>query len=228
MYCTNCGQQLDENGVCPNCGKSVSSTIQQNRLTPTTLKKRSNLFPILYIVSVVIFVIEAFMRINEGQDLLNSDVEAYVSRVQVNFYPLKISIVLSGILLLTCSIFLITRKDIRWSAILMPVAYLFLTFYNISFIKDGLNGGNSKAATIVLITMSVFIFNLIMAGPILMLIASFKANTKKGFTKFLIISFIIAFLPTNILGAFPILFMGLSIRNDFDLLLLEREQKKSK
>lgn len=228
MYCTNCGQQLDENGVCPNCGNSVSSPTQQNHPTPPTLEKRSNLFPILYIVSVVIFMIEALMRINETQDLLSHDVEAYISQVHVNFYPLRISIVLSGILLLTCSIFLITRKDIRWSAILMPVAYLFVTFYNISVIKDGLNGENGKVATIGFIIMSLFIFNLIMAGPILMLIATFKSNTKKNFKKFLIISFIIAFLPTNIFGAFPILFMGLSIRNDFDLLLLEREQKKSK
>ena len=70
----------------------------------------------------------------------------------------------------------------------MPVAYLFVTFYNISVIKDGLNGENGKVATIGFIIMSLFIFNLIMAGPILMLIATFKSNTKKNFKKFLIIS----------------------------------------
>lgn len=89
MYCTNCGQQLDENGVCPNCGNSVSSPTQQNHPTPPTLEKRSNLFTILYIVSVVIFMIEALMRINETQDLLSHDVEAYISQVHVNFYPLR-------------------------------------------------------------------------------------------------------------------------------------------
>ncbi len=252
MYCTNCGQQLDENGVCPNCGKPVSSPIKQNHLTPPTLKERSNLFPILYIISVLLLTIFCIASICISKSVVEntySDYEITCKLKSVSWFVLYALTALSAV----C--FMLTRRNFKWCAILLILSYIILgiaqllmliDFYNISLLGeygenldsygglyglvDGYNdlsgtySEDSMVVTIMTIigAIGIIIFNI----PSTILAIGILKTSKKGtFSMVVTISSIIGVFTSTIF-MIPMLFMGLSIRNDFDLLLLEREQKK--
>ena len=253
MYCTNCGQQLDENGVCPNCGKSVSSPIQQNHLTPPTLKKRSNLFPILYIISVLLLTIFCIVFLC----MMKNNVENKYSDYGITCKLKSVSwFLLYALTALSAVCFMFTRRNFKWCAILLILSYLILgiangllsiDIYDVSALEE--YGKNLECGvedeyqsfsnladdffnryydkdlarmTIISIIGTVMIFNI---PSVVLAVGMLKISKKRTFSIVVTISLIIGIFTSNFF-MIPMLFMGLSIRNDFDLLLLEREQKK--
>ncbi len=246
MYCKNCGKEMNEYGICTNCGWRYS--VVQTRQIP----KRKNTLPILYIVAVGLITI--LLLISNWGNGLRAETMGLEAKGGGIWY------LLYGMVMYAPIYFLLQRKNLRWCALFLLVGAViyFGTFYltNIDWLNQFFDTLNTQASSSddiweqiyngiqseidkdyqeeILIQKIIVDFLraeykiLIYATaipPIVLSAAILFTVDKKVYTALLVVSCIIAVLFTGI-NFVMILFMGLSIRNDYDLLMLERKPKK--
>lgn len=246
MYCKNCGKEMNEYGICTNCGWRYS--VVETRQIP----KRKNTLPILYIIAVgLITILLLISNWGNGLSAESMGLEAKGGSIWYLLY---------GMVMYAPIYFLLRRKNLRWCVLFLLVgAAIYIgTFYftNQDYVNqlfDTLDTQTSSSDDIwgqiynaiqsevykdyqeeVLMQKIIVdwlraiytILNFATAVPSIVLSSAilFTVN-KKVYTALLVVACVVAVLSTGI-NFVMILFMGLSIRNDYDLLLLERKPKK--
>ncbi len=245
MYCKNCGKEMNEYGICTNCGWRYSAV--QTRQIP----KRKNTLPIVYII--VVGLITILLLISNWGNGLSAETIGLEAKGGSIWY------LLYGIVMYAPAYFLLQRKKLRWCALFLLVgAVIYIgTFYltNQDYVNqffDTLDTQTSSSddvwgqiynaiqseadkdyqeevlmqeiiADCLRAAYTAFIFATAVPSIVLSAAILFTVD-KKVYTALLIVSCILALFLTSI-NSVMLLFMGLSIRKDYDLLLLERKQK---
>lgn len=191
--------------------------IMQNQMN-----KRSTAFPALYIAVVALVVIVGI--------IYNDSVDATVMERYGEAAPAGglIFELLYGAILMIPAYFLLQHKKLKWCVlfILIGAMVLFVWEHNwCSFIM------NNELEHSSMLQRGLFLMNVVLIlgfiPSIVFSAAILWANDKKVFTALTIVATVVAVLVS--LDQCPvILFMGLAIRNDFDILLQERTEAKKK
>lgn len=210
------------------------------------MNKRSAAFPVLYIAVVALVVIVGILY----NDSINATVmEQYGEDAPAGGLIFEL---LYGAILMIPAYFLLQHKKLKWCVlfILIGVVASFIWEHNvISFVLDKEFGHSDEGElgeilqdllpyyqdevredrTIggVVLLLSNILLILTFIPSIVFSAAILWANDKKVFTALTIVATVVAALVS--LDQCPvILFMGLAIRNDFDILLQERTEAKKK
>ena len=245
MYCKNCGKEMNESGICTNCGWRYSAV--QTRQIP----KRKNTLPILYMAAVIIITI--LNLVGNYTTGINMELQGIESTGGSIWFLLR------GMVMYAPVYFLLKRKNLKWCALFLLVgAAIYIgTFYltNQDYVNqlfDTLDTQTSSSddvwgqiynaiqseadkdyqeevlmqkiiADCLRAEYTAFIFATAVPSIVLSAAILFTVD-KKVYTALLIVSCILALFLTSI-NSVMLLFMGLSIRKDYDLLLLERKHK---
>ena len=243
MYCKNCGKEMNEYGICTNCGWRYSA-VQTGQIP-----KRKNTLPIVYII--VVGLITILLLISNWGNGLNVETIGLEAKGGSIWY------LLYGMVMYAPAYFLLQRKKMRWCALFLLVgAAIFIgTFYltNQDYVNQLFDTLDTQASSSddvwgqiynaiqseadtddqEEVLMQEIIVGCLRAGytafifatavPSIVLSAAILFTVdKKVYTALLIVSCILALFFTGI-NSVMLLFMGLSIRKDYDLLLLERK-----
>ena len=117
MYCKNCGKEMNEYGICTNCGWRYSAV--QTRQIP----KRKNTLPIVYII--VVGLITILLLISNWGNGLSAETIGLEAKGGSIWY------LLYGMVMYAPAYFLLQRKKLRWCALFLLVgAAIYIgTFY---------------------------------------------------------------------------------------------------
>ena len=194
MYCKNCGKEMNEYGICTNCGWRYSAV--QTRQIP----KRKNTLPIVYIIVVgLITILLLISNWGNGLSAETIGLEDYVNQL---FDTLDTQT---------------SSSDDVWGQIYNAIQSEADKDYQEEVLMQEIIADCLRAA------YTAFIFATAVPSIVLSAAILFTVD-KKVYTALLIVSCILALFLTSI-NSVMLLFMGLSIRKDYDLLLLERKQK---
>ena len=243
MYCKNCGKEMNEYGICTNCGWQYS--VVQTR----QISKRKHTLPIVYIIVVgLITILLLISNWGNGLSAKTIGLEAKGGSIWYLLY---------GMVMYAPAYFLLQRKKLRWCALFLLVgAAIFIgTFYltNQDYVNQLFDTLDTQASSsddvwgqiynaiqseadkdyqeevlmqeiiVGCLRAGYTAFILATAVPSIVLSAAILFTVdKKVYTALLIVSCILALFFTGI-NSVMLLFMGLSIRKDYDLLLLERK-----
>lgn len=105
MYCKNCGKEMNEYGICTNCGWRYSAV--QTRQIP----KRKNTLPIVYII--VVGLITILLLISNWGNGLSAETIGLEAKGGSIWY------LLYGIVMYAPAYFLLQRKKLRWCALFL-------------------------------------------------------------------------------------------------------------
>lgn len=237
MYCKNCGKEMNEYGICTNCGWQSSDAGQT-----VQIHKRKNTFPILFMISVILalgfcLIANLCYEISyESQDMVSLGGNVWLF--------------LYGIVMIVPTYLLITRKNLRWCAVfLLAAALLWIVcmnctnFNSVKVLYETERASNQDTwsqlqseiygddytdeQTEEMLIVGAFkviyaVTSYIAAIPFLVLAAGiWLTKEKKVFKKVLIVSCVASIFC--LVNFCPILFMGLSIWKDYDIL---QQQKR--
>lgn len=209
------------------------------------MNKRSTVFPVLYIVAAAIMIIFGIVA---NHYVGAATMEQYGESVPAGGFIWF----LYSVAILVPSVFLLQHKNLKWCVLFMLIGVVasFIWGHNIiSFVLDKEFGHSDEGElgeilqdllphyqdevredrTIggVVLLLSNILLILTFIPSIVLSAAILWANDKKVFTALTIVATVVAALVS--LDQCPvILFMGLAIRNDFDILLQERTEAKKK
>ena len=243
MYCKNCGKEMNEYGICTNCGWRYS--VVQTR----QISKRKNTLPILYMAAVIIITI--LNLVGNYTTGINMELQGIESTGGSIWFLLR------GMVMYAPVYFLLQRKNLKWCALfLLAGAAIYIgTFYftNQNYASQILNVADTQIPSngdawsqiyneiqsamddeyqekiimqkisidLLRIEFTILIFATAVPSIVLSAAILFTVD-KKVYTALLVVSCILALFLTSI-NFVMLLFMGLSIRKDYDLLLLERK-----
>lgn len=125
MYCKNCGKEMNEYGICTNCGWRYSAV--QTRQIP----KRKNTLPIVYII--VVGLITILLLISNWGNGLSAETIGLEAKGGSIWY------LLYGMVMYAPAYFLLQRKKLRWCALflfLTSINSVMLLFMGLSIRKD--------------------------------------------------------------------------------------------
>lgn len=208
------------------------------------MNKRSTVFPVLYIVAAAIMII---FGIAANHYVGAATMEQYGESAPAGGFIWF----LYSVAILVPSVFLLQHKNLKWCVlfILIGVVVSFIWGHNIiSFVIDKELGHSDEGelgealqdllpyyqdevredrtmGSVVLLLSSIPLI-LTSIPSIVLSAAILWANNEKVFTALTVVATVVAVLLSG--PWLIILFMGLAIRNDFDILLQERTEAKKK
>ncbi len=243
MYCKNCGKEMNEYEICTNCGWQYS--VVQTR----QISKRKNTLPIVYIIVVgLITILLLISNWGNGLSAKTIGLEAKGGSIWYLLYGMVMYapayFLLQRKKLRWCALFLLVGAAIFIGTFYLTnqdyVNQLFDTLDTQASSSDDVWGQIYNAIQSEAdkdyqeeVLMQEIIVGCLRAGytafifatavPSIVLSAAILFTVdKKVYTALLIVSCILALFFTGI-NSVMLLFMGLSIRKDYDLLLLERK-----
>ena len=219
MYCKNCGKEMNEYGICTNCGWRYNAV--QTRQIP----KRKNTLPILYMAAVIIITI--LNLVGNYTTGINMELQGIDSTGGSIWFLLVGAAIYIGTFYLTNQDYVnqlfdtldtqTSSSDDVWGQIYNAIQSEADKDYQEEVLMQKIIADCLRAE------YTAFIFATAVPSIVLSAAILFTVD-KKVYTALLIVSCILALFLTSI-NSVMLLFMGLSIRKDYDLLLLERKQK---